>query len=80
MDFHRVSAATAILSAVTDHTSDGFKISRVNNPSALLTIVDELEEFSRISRADQNRQYVNQFCKTDLYAEGDCFCIDFHFR
>ena len=79
VDFHRVGAATAILSAVTDHTSDGFKISRINNPSALLTMVDELEEFSRISRADQNRQYVNQFCRTDLYAEGNCFCIDFIF-
>ena len=41
--------------------------------------MDELEEFSRISRANQNRQYINQFCKTDLYANEDWLCIDFTF-
>lgn len=79
IDFHKVSAGTTILSAIADHTSAGFKISRVNTPAALLTIVDELEEFSRISRANQNRQYINQFCKTDLYAQEDWLCIDFIF-
>lgn len=79
VDFHKVNAGTTILSAVADHTSPGFRIRRVNSASALLTMVDELEEFSRISRADQNRQYVSQFCKTDLYADGGWLCIDFIF-
>lgn len=79
IDFHKVGAGTTILSAIADHTSAGFKIRRVNTPAALLTIVDELEEFSRISRANQNRQYINQFCKTDLYAQEDWLCIDFIF-
>jgi hypothetical protein len=79
VDFHRVNAGITILSAIADHTSEGFKISKINTPAALLTIVDELEEFSRISRANQNRQYINQFCKTDLYAQEDWLCIDFIF-
>ena len=37
-----------ILSAIADHTSEGFQIRQINSPAALLTI--ELEEFSRISR------------------------------
>lgn len=79
VDFHKVSAGMTILSAIADHTSEGFQISKINTPAALLTIVDELEEFSRISRANQNRQYINQFCKTDLYADEDWLCIDFVF-
>jgi hypothetical protein len=79
IDFHKVSAGMTILSAIADHTSEGFQIRKINTPAALLTIVDELEEFSRISRANQNRQYINQFCKTDLYADEDWLCIDFVF-
>lgn len=79
VDFHRVNAGITILSAIADHTSEGFQISKINTPAALLTIVDELEEFSRISRANQNRQYINQFCKTNLYAKEDWLCIDFIF-
>lgn len=79
VDFHKVSAGTTILSAIADHTSEGYQISKISSPAALLTIVDELEEFSRISRANQNRQYINQFCKTDLYAKEDWLCIDFIF-
>lgn len=79
VNFHKVSAATTILSAIADHTSEGFRIKSMNNPSALLAIVDELEEFSRISRANQNRQYINQFCRTDLYDSDSWLCIDFIF-
>jgi len=79
VDFHKVSAGTAILSAIADHTSDGFRIKTMNSPSALLAVVDELEEFSRISRANQNRQYINQFCRTDLYNNDNWLCIDFIF-
>mgnify|MGYP000848151769 FL=1 len=79
VDFHKVFAGTTILSAIADHTSDGFRIKAMNNPSALLAVVDELEEFSRISRANQNRQYINQFCRTDLYNNDNWLCIDFIF-
>ena len=79
VDLHKVFAGTTILSAIADHTSDGFRIKAINNPSALLAVVDELEEFSRISRANQNRQYINQFCRTDLYNNDNWLCIDFIF-
>lgn len=79
VDFHKVSAGIDILSAMADHTSEGYQIRSINTPAALLTFVDELEEFSRISRANQNRQYINQFCRTDLYAAEGWLCVDFIF-
>lgn len=45
----------------------------------ILVFIDELEEFSRISRADQNRQYVEGFCKTDLSFLDGWFQMDFIF-
>jgi len=68
-----------ILHAITDHTSEGFRISSIKGHSEFLTFIDELEEFSRISRANQNRQYINEFCKTDIYFEEGCLNIDFLF-
>jgi len=79
VDFDKVSAGISILSAMADHTSEGYQIKSINTPAALLTFVDELEEFSRISRANQNRQYINQFCRTDLYAKDGWLCVDFIF-
>lgn len=79
MDFYKVNAAISIVSAVADHTSAGYQITSINNPSALLTFVDELEEFSRISRANQNRQFINQFCKTNLSVDEGWLGIDFIF-
>jgi hypothetical protein len=79
VDFADVVAKKAILSSVTDHTSNGYRIREINNASEVLTFVDELEEFSRISRANQNRQYVAEFCKTDIYVEDGVFNIDFIF-
>lgn len=68
-----------ILQAVIDHTSSGYSIRKPDMGSAFLAIVDELEEFSRISRAAQSRQFVNEFCKTVLYSEGGRLCADFVF-
>jgi len=79
VDYIRVSALTVILRAITDHNSEGFQISEIISESSFLTFVDELEEFSRISRANQNRQYINEFCKSNIYCEGDYLNIDFTF-
>lgn len=67
-----------ILLSITDHTCDSFKITSIIEEN-YLTLIDELEEFSRISRASQNREYVEEFCSTKLYYEEDWFCIDFIF-
>lgn len=69
----------AILSSITLHTSDAFKIRRIDRYS-FLTFIDELEEFSRISRASQSREYVEEFCTSELYMDSGWFCVDFAFR
>lgn len=68
-----------ILKAVSDHTSGSFQIDRISGHSEFLTFIDELEEFSRISRANQNREYVTEFCTTDIYMDEAWFSIDFTF-
>lgn len=78
-DFRDVFAKKEILSSISDHTSDGYQISDISDHSGFLTFIDELEEFSRISRANQNRQYVNEFCKTNIYLHDGFFNIDFIF-
>ncbi len=69
-----------ILKSISNHTRDSFKIRTIDRSETLLTFVDELEEFSRISRASQNREYVEEFCSTRLYMEDEFFCIDFIFE
>lgn len=56
-----------ILTAMADHTSDGYKISSINTYSSFLTFIDELAEFSRISRANQNREYIIGFSSSSIY-------------
>lgn len=68
-----------ILTSITNHNSSGYQIKGLVDSSAFLAFTDELEEFSRMSRANQNRQYINEFCKTDIYMDGDFFNIDFIF-
>lgn len=72
-------AKLEILGAVSNHSSPGYQLNYIADPSALLTVVDELEEFSRISRADQNRQYVEEFCRTRIEMEGAWLAVDFLF-
>lgn len=79
VDFNGLHTKLEILNAVSDHTSVGYKISAIKSTSELLTLVDELEEFSRISRANQNRQFISEFCKTELYSEGSTLNINFIF-
>ena len=67
-----------ILGAISNHTNDMFRIEYLTD-GEYLTFVDELEEFSRISRASQNREYVKEFCDTALYMEDGWFNIVFEF-
>lgn len=68
-----------IYNAVSNHTSPSYRIKSISDPSAFLILIDEIEEFSRISRANQNRSYISEFCKSSIYMEEDVFCVDFIF-
>jgi hypothetical protein len=75
----KVYAKLRILEAMSDHKSPGYKMRAIDTYSSLLLLVDEIEEFSRISRANQYRQFVNEFCKTKMGFDDGIFCIDFIF-
>ncbi|NHJ41375.1 MAG: hypothetical protein FK731_15195 [Asgard group archaeon] len=79
MDIPKIFSKLRILGAMADHTSPGFKMSEIDSYSALLMLIDEIEEFSRISRANQYRQFLNEFCKTEISYDEGCLCIDFIF-
>ncbi len=68
-----------ILTSISNHTSDSYQIQNIDG-SSFLTFVDELEEFSRISRASQNREYVEEFCDTALYMEDGWLNVVFEFN
>lgn len=68
-----------ILSSIANHTRDTFRISAINDIT-FLTLIDELEEFSRISRASQSREYVEEFCSSYIYMDSDWLNIDFVFE
>jgi hypothetical protein len=68
-----------ILSTISNHTNDTYQIAVIDS-SSFLTFVDELEEFSRISRASQNREYVEEFCDTALYMEDGWLNVVFEFN
>ncbi|MCR5753990.1 MAG: hypothetical protein K6G30_04125 [Acetatifactor sp.] len=68
-----------ILTSISNHTSDSYQIQHIDG-SSFLTFVDELEEFSRISRASQNREYVEEFCDTALYMEDGWLNVVFEFN
>lgn len=78
MNLPSVFAKLEILAAIANHTSS-YRISNFNDFSALLIFIDEIEEFSRISRANQFRQFVNEFCKSAIAFEDDTFIIKFIF-
>ncbi len=75
----RVLSLHDILASISNHTSDSYRISAIEDGS-FLTFVDELEEFSRISRASQNREYVEEFCDTALYMEDGWLNVVFEFN
>lgn len=72
-------AVNVILTSIANHTSEQFRIKSMAMGN-FLTFVDELEEFSRISRASQNREYVEEFCDTALYMQDGWLNIDFEFN
>lgn len=72
-------AKQTIMRAISDHTSRGYQITSIKDHSSFLILMDELEEFSRISRANQNRQYINEFCKTNIYTDEEYLRVDFTF-
>jgi hypothetical protein len=76
MDIARINSKLYILRAMADHTSPGFQISDFLEHSDVLILIDDIEEFSRISRANQYRQFVNEFCKTDLNVKDGWLLID----
>lgn len=79
VDYAKLMAKKAVLNSITNHTSENFQISNIKE-ATFLTFVDELEEFSRISRASQNREYVEEFCDSEIYMdEQGWFCVDFSF-
>ena len=78
-ELEAIMAVNHILTSITNHTSEQFRITSLDT-SSFLTFVDELEEFSRISRASQNREYVEEFCDTALYMEDGWLNIDFEFN
>ncbi len=79
IDYKDIMVKQGILKSVTNHTNENFRIASIGDSSDFLTFIDELEEFSRISRANQNREYVTEFCTTDIYMDNDWFNIDFVF-
>jgi hypothetical protein len=79
LDIPKIVSKLRILGAMADHTSPGFKMKEIDTYSALLMLVDEIEEFSRMSRANQYRQFINEFCKTKIGYDNGCLCIDFIF-
>ncbi|MFZ5352911.1 MAG: hypothetical protein ACOZCL_09330 [Bacillota bacterium] len=79
VEFKDFSIKAEILTAITDHTSSGFKMTHIRTLSELLILIDELEEFSRISRANQNRQYINEFCKSSISCVDGVLQVDFIF-
>lgn len=79
LDIATIYGKMKILKAMADHTSTGYQIRDFDNYSAQLILIDEIEEFSRISRANQYRTFVNQFCKCELNMINGCVCIDFIF-
>lgn len=79
VDLSKLIFVLDILGAVSNHTSPKYQIKSISATSDFLILIDELEEFSRISRADQNRQFIEQFCKTHLSFADGWFQIDFIF-
>lgn len=79
VDFKSVFIKADILKAISDHTSKGYQIKGIHHSSDLLILVDELEEFSRISRANMNREFVEEFCKSSIYMSDGVLNIDFIF-
>ncbi|MGH4123268.1 MAG: hypothetical protein ACREV6_10125 [Clostridium sp.] len=79
LDVKALETKMQILSAISDHTNEAKQIKGIDEVSDMLILIDELEEFSRISRANMNRQFIREFCKSDIYFKDGVINIDFIF-
>ncbi len=79
LDVKALLTRMQILSAVSEHTNEANQITGITSVSDMLILIDELEEFSRISRANMNRQFVQEFCKSHIYFKDGIINIDFIF-
>lgn len=75
----KLNTLNLLFKAIADHTSDGYRIENLEDSSSILAFIDEIEEFSRISRANQNRQFIEEFCKTSLDVIDNCLEVSFIF-
>ncbi|KZL92659.1 hypothetical protein [Clostridium magnum] len=78
--FSDIVSKQEILKAITEHTNDSFRITKISSYVEMLVLIDEIEEFSRISRANKNREFVDDYCKTQISSDGEWFNIDFTFN
>jgi hypothetical protein len=76
IDIPIIQSKLNVLRAIADHTSQGFQITDIVSYSDILVLFDEFEDFSRISRANQFRQFTHEFCKTDIGVENEYLKID----
>jgi len=79
LDVKALLTKMEILSAISDHTNEANQITGINSVSEMLILIDESEEFSRISRANMNRQFIHEFCKSNIYFKDGVINIDFIF-
>lgn len=79
VDFPRFSAKQAILMAIADHDSTGYRLDNLDDSSAFLALTDDLEEFSRTCRGHRNRQFIENICRTRIWMEGETLCAEFLF-
>lgn len=79
IDYKSFVTKKTILNAISDHTNELKQIRGIYGIPEVLILIDELEEFSRMSRANMNRQFVEEFCKSNIYYEDGVLNIDFIF-
>jgi hypothetical protein len=79
VDFPTFSAKQAILMAIADHDSSGYRLDDMDDASAFLALTDDLEEFSRTCRGHRNRQFIENICKTRIWMDGKTLCAEFLF-
>jgi hypothetical protein len=79
VDFPTFSAKQAILMAIADHDSSGYRLDGLDDASAFLALTDDLEEFSRTCRGHRNRQFIENICRTRIWMDGETLCAEFLF-
>ena len=68
-----------ILKAIALHTCDVKKFEKFPTFESILVIIDEMEEFSRWTRAKMKRDYVNELCKVFTDIKDNEIVIEYKF-